>query len=194
MIDLSLRLTDGSVLVLPASLDAITTYVVLEQEAWFEKEPVFLRHWLKPGMTAIDIGANLGVYAVPMARLVAPRGQVFAYEPGSEARDLLEKSRDRNGADNLHVIAAALSDTERHGRLVIGASSELNQLDGSAPGEQGQGPGEAVRISLDAEDASRRFPRVDFVKIDAEGEEERILASSIAIRRGSCSRSGPATP
>ena len=51
MAELSLRLTDGSVLVLPASLDAITTYVVLEQEAWFEKEPVFLRHWLKPGMT-----------------------------------------------------------------------------------------------------------------------------------------------
>ena len=176
MAELSLRLTDGSVLVLPASLDAITTYVVLEQEAWFEKEPVFLRHWLKPGMTAIDIGANLGVYAMPTARLVAPQGRVFAYEPGSEARSLLEKSRDRNSIGNLHVIAAALSDTERHGHLVIGASSELNRLDGSVPGEHGQGRGEAVRITcLDGEDASRGFPPVDFVKIDAEGEEERIL-------------------
>src|SRR3974390_2600483 len=122
MAELSLRLTDGSVLVLPASLDAITTYVVLEQGAWFEKEPVFLRHWLKPGMTAIDIGANLGIYAIPMARLVAPQGQVFAYDPGSAARALLDKSRDRNGAGNLRVIAAALSDSERYGRLVLGAS------------------------------------------------------------------------
>src|SRR5579864_401516 len=176
MAELSLRLTDGSVLVLPASLDAITTYVVLEQEAWFEKEPVFLRHWLKPGMTAIDIGANLGVYAMPMARLVAPSGQVFAYEPGSAARTFLEKSRDRNGAGNLRVIAAALSDSERYGHLILGASSELSRLDGSGTVEHGEGtaPSEAVRITcLDAENAS--LPPVDFVKIDAEGEEERIL-------------------
>jgi FkbM family methyltransferase len=178
MAELSLRLTDGSVLVLPASLDAITTCVVLEQEAWFEKEPVFLRHWLKPGMTAIDIGANLGVYAIPMARLVAPGGQVFAYEPGSAARALLEKSRDRSGSGNLQFIAAALSDSERDGYLVLGASSELSHLDECGTGEHGQEtePGEPVRITcLDAENASRGFPPVDFVKIDAEGEEERIL-------------------
>jgi FkbM family methyltransferase len=176
MAELSLRLTDGAVLVLPASLDAITTYVVLEQEAWFEKEPVFLWHWLKPGMTAIDIGANLGVYAIPVARLVAPHGQVFAYEPGSAARVFLEKSRVRNNAGNLHVIAAALSDTERCGHLVLGASSELNRLDHSGPGENGNEPGEPVQIAcLDAEDARRSLPPVDFVKIDAEGEEERIL-------------------
>jgi FkbM family methyltransferase len=169
-------LTDGSVLVLPASLDAITTYVVLEQEAWFEKEPVFLRHWLKPGMTAIDIGANLGVYAIPLARLVASHGQVFAYEPGSAARALLERSGDRNGTGNLHVIAAALSDTERCGHLVHGASSELNRLDGGESTEPAKGPGEAVRITcLDAEETRRSFPPIDFVKIDAEGEEERIL-------------------
>jgi FkbM family methyltransferase len=168
MTEITLRLAEGSLLVLPASLNAITTYVVLEQEAWFEKETGFLRAWLKPGMTAIDIGANLGIYALPMARLVGPRGEVFAYEPGSAPRRLLEASRDRNSAGNLHVIAAALSDREGDGNLACGASSELSRL--------GSGAGEPVRItSLDAEDRRCRFPAIDFVKIDAEGEEERIL-------------------
>lgn len=166
---LELRTSDGVTLAVPASLQSITTYVLLEQESWFEKEMTFLRRWLRPGMTVIDIGANLGVYSLPMARLVGSKGQVFAYEPGSETRSMLEHSRELNAAANLHILPLALSDRERVGRLVFGGSSELNAL-----GENGAG--ETVRItSLDREDATRGWPSPDFIKIDAEGEEERIL-------------------
>jgi FkbM family methyltransferase len=151
-------------------LQSITAYVLLEQERWFEKEMDFLRHWLRPGMTVIDIGANLGVYSVPMARLVGQTGHVFAYEPGSEARRLLERNRELNAAVNLDISPLALSDRERDGRLVFGGSSELYALGDS-------GAGEMVHItSLDREDATRSWPSPDFVKIDAEGEEDRILA------------------
>src|SRR4029077_8625520 len=123
-----------------------TTYVVLEQEAWFEKEIGFLLHWLRPGMTVVDIGANLGACAVPIARRVGPHGHVFAYEPASQPRALLERSREVNRAHNLHLVGAAVSDAPRDGHLVLGVSSELNSLGGS-------GPGEAVRITaLDEED------------------------------------------
>lgn len=173
--ELSLRMTDGTHIVVPASLDAITTYVILEQEAWFEKETAFLASWLKPGMTALDVGANLGVYSLPMARVLAPHGQVFAYEPASEPRRLLALSKARNKTANLHIIAAALSDGEREGQLVLGNSSELNSL-------QGSGPTEKVQItSLDAEQTSRNWGAIDFIKIDAEGEEERILAGAQAF-------------
>src|ERR1700730_9946198 len=85
---LELRCFDAVTLAVPASLQSITAYVLLEQECWFEKEMDFLRRWLRPGMTVIDIGANLGVYSLPMARLVGKTGHVFAYEPGSDARTL----------------------------------------------------------------------------------------------------------
>ena len=164
-----LQLSNGVTLAVPPSLRVPTTYVILEQETWFERELAFLPHVLRPGMTAIDIGANFGVYSLTMARLVAP-GRVFAYEPGSEPRALLERSRELNRASNLEICAAALSDSRRDGHLAFGASSELNALAESGPGEQ-------VRItSLDLEDADRGWPAPDFVKIDAEGEEERILA------------------
>ena len=52
MDELSLRLSDGTTIVVPASLNSITTYVVLEQEDWLEKEIGFLLRWLRPGMTA----------------------------------------------------------------------------------------------------------------------------------------------
>ena len=169
MNSLTLRMHSGVSLVVPASLESITTFVLLEQENWFEKEPAFLLHWLRPGMTAIDIGANLGVYSLPLARRVGPHGIVFAYEPGAEARSFLAESRTINRADNLQVVAAAVSDRPREGRLVHGESSELNSL-------EGDGPGEDIWItSLDTEDGTRGWSSVDFIKIDAEGEEERIL-------------------
>jgi FkbM family methyltransferase len=167
---IAIKTSDGVTLAVPATLQSITTYVLLEQETWFEKEMGFLRHWLRPGMTVIDIGANLGVYSLPMSQLVGQSGRVFAYEPGSDARRLLQRSRELNGARNLEVLPFALSDREREGRLVFGGSSELNAL-----GEGGAGETVAI-TSLDKEQAARSWPPPDFVKIDAEGEEERILA------------------
>jgi FkbM family methyltransferase len=172
MNEMSLRMVDGTQIVVPSSLDSITSYVILEQEKWFEKEIAFVARWLRPGMTAVDIGANLGAYSLSMARQVGRDGKVFGYEPATETCRLLALSKTKNRADNLHIIAAALSDGERGGRLVLGASSELNTL-------QGSGPGEPVRItSLDAEQTTGKWGAVDFLKIDAEGEEERILAGA----------------
>jgi FkbM family methyltransferase len=168
---LRIRMRDDDVkLAAPPDLSSITTYVLLEQEAWFEKELMFLRRWLRPGMTVIDIGANLGVYALPMARLVGPRGRVFAYEPGSAPRCLLEQSRDLNAAANLEVVGLALSDGERESRLRSGHSSELSAL---GDGEQGEPVGVTA---LDSDCARFESRSPDFIKIDAEGEEERILA------------------
>src|SRR5712691_10762183 len=169
MPELILRLSNGVTLAVPPALQSVTTYLLLEQETWFEKELTFLPHVLRQGMTAIDIGANVGIYSLTMARLVAP-GKVFAYEPASEPRAFLERSRELNQASNLEISAFALSDGRRQGHLAFAASSEMNALGDS-------GPGERVEItSLDLEEAERGWPAPDFVKIDAEGEEERVLA------------------
>src|SRR5262245_30439262 len=183
---IELKLSDAVTLAVPESLQSITAYVLLEQERWFEKEMDFLRHWLRPGMTVIDIGANLGVYSVPMARLVGQTGHVFAYEPGSEARRLLERNRELNAAVNLDISPLALSDRERDGRLVFGGSSELYALGDS-------GDGEMVHItSLDREDATRSWPSPDFVKIDsllslsALGRVSRVSPVQTAVRN--CTR------
>jgi hypothetical protein len=98
---LRLRLQDDLMIAVPPTLSAITTYVLLEQKKWFEKEVNFLRGFLKPGMTVIDVGANLGVYGLVSARLVGPEGRVFSYEPGGETRALLEQSRALNSVTNI---------------------------------------------------------------------------------------------
>ena len=59
------------------SLEQITTYVLEEQLDWFEDELNALRKILKPGQTVLDIGANLGMYALSMARVVGQEGRVI---------------------------------------------------------------------------------------------------------------------
>src|SRR5690348_16966432 len=40
-----------------------------------------LERLIRPGAQILDIGANVGVHTVHMARLTGPRGRVFAFEP-----------------------------------------------------------------------------------------------------------------
>jgi FkbM family methyltransferase len=175
--DLTLNLENGTKVVVPNRLDAMTTYVILEQERWFEKEWGFIPHLLQPGMIALDIGANLGTYTTAIAKAVGPGGQVFAYEPTSETRARLERTVAINDQSQVTVVASALSDTEREGRIVFGGSSELNHL-----GEASEGDGEAVHLtSLDLEKQRLGWDRIDFIKMDAEGEELKIIAGGSSV-------------
>lgn len=168
-----LETDDGTLVLVPASLSCITTYVLLEQERWFEKEQAFLERWLKPGMNAVDIGANVGVYSLSMARRVAPDGSVFAFEPGATNRRHLEIGRSANELRNLSISTCALADAERMGWLELSDYGELNAL---AEGQTDPGGAERVRVTtLDILEGEQCWPAIDFVKIDAEGQEARIL-------------------
>jgi FkbM family methyltransferase len=170
---LVLETGDGIAVSVPATLDCITTYVLLEQEHWFEKETPFVARYLTEGMTAIDIGANLGVYSLPMAKAVGPGGRVYAYEPGSANRRHLEASAALNCLASLQILPLALSDRPRQGWLRLANSGELNSIVNSANAGT-----ECVEISsLDAQAQQLGWTKsVDFIKIDAEGQEAKIVA------------------
>jgi FkbM family methyltransferase len=168
-----LKTSDGISITVPASLKCVTTYVLLEQEKWFEREVGFILRWLDQGMNAIDIGSNLGVFSLPMARRVGPAGKVFAFEPGGGNRRHLESSRAGNGCDNLFISACALSDSEREGWLEINSSGEFNSLVEAS--QTASTHVERVRIStVDVQAQEYGWASIDFVKIDAEGQEARI--------------------
>lgn len=158
---------------LPADLKCISTYVLLEQGKWFEKEIEFVYRYATSGMTALDIGANVGVYTLPLAKLVGPTGQVIAYEPGTLNRQHLERSLALNQCGNVVVSGAALSDCVGTGLLQIESSGELNQLVAQRNDSKAV---ESVEVStLDAELDRFDWAQVDFMKIDAEGHEAAIL-------------------
>lgn len=175
-----IRIKGDVVVGVPPRLRCLTTWVLLEQEDWFEKEIAFVRRWLKPGMRAIDIGANFGVYALTMARLVGPGGKVWAFEPARETAAALSRSVAHNGFSNLQLVQAALAEREGVAELFHHDQSELHSLIHSG-GDATLGT-ETVRVStLDRQRAELGWDAIDFLKIDAEGCGAKIVAGGRAF-------------
>jgi protein O-GlcNAc transferase len=175
---ISVELVDGTKVMVPDSLELITSYVLQEQGDWFEDEIKFLRQLVQPGDTVVDIGANYGVYALSLARKVGPSGQLWAFEPATDTAQLLRESSSANGTTWLQVVQQALSDREGTAWLQMPGQAELNSLadPSSLDAAAQQGSGESVAVTtLDRCLETYGWTRVDLLKIDAEGEEERIL-------------------
>ena len=170
---ITLELVDGVRVIVPDSLDLITSYVLREQEDWFEDEIKFLRHLLQPGQKIIDIGANYGVYTLSMAKCVGVAGRVWAFEPASSTAALLSDSIALNKYDQVVLEKSALSNVIGTAQLALNANSELNALVHSdqAPGESESVP----LVTLDSCMETHGWVGIDFMKIDAEGEEANIL-------------------
>jgi glycosyltransferase involved in cell wall biosynthesis len=69
----------------------------------------FVRRIVKPGMTAVDIGANVGFYTMLLGERVGRSGRVLAFEPNTENCRLLMLSIDANGFNHIKLYPFALS-------------------------------------------------------------------------------------
>ena len=156
---------------MPDSLDLLTPYVLREQGQWFEKEIGFLGAFLKPGMQAIDIGANYGVYTLTMAGILGPAGTLWAFEPTSTTAACLGDSLTENRFGNVTLVQAALSDRVGTATLGLNPNSELNSLS-VTPGAESE---EVPVMTLDGCMAEFGWRHMDFIKLDAEGHEDNIL-------------------
>jgi FkbM family methyltransferase len=135
------------------------------------------RH-LKPGMVAIDIGANFGYYSLLMADLVGPEGALIAVEPNPHVTPKLRASLTLNGfASRSRVIEAAAAATGEGFAHLYATMTEPKNATIVSPEMTADPAIAAVTTAPNwtAEAIAREFGRVDFIKIDAEGAEEDII-------------------
>lgn len=174
---------DHLLLAVEPSFHSIVTSVLLAEGDWFESEIEFWRHQLQPGMTVIDVGANAGVYTFSAAQCVGASGQVLAVEPFSGCVQQLEETCRVNQLPWVKVCAGAASDRNGQARLALHSASELNEIV-EGEGETEAGSFEAVAcFTLDSLVEQEGLTRVDFLKIDAEGHEIKVLQGSDRMLR-----------
>jgi FkbM family methyltransferase len=129
---------------------------------------------VQPGMVAIDIGANFGYHTFRLARCVGPDGRVVAVEPMREAWDRLLANAQLNDFPQISYLQVGLSDAE-HGVTTVAFRSHYD-IDGSEQVAEEQ----ARLTTVDVLVAEEGLERVDFVKLDVDGFEGKVLRGARA--------------
>jgi FkbM family methyltransferase len=140
-------------------------------------EFMFLSSALRPGMVCIDIGANEGLYTLFASRRIGPTGLVLALEPSSREYERLIRNLSLNRASNVVAVQVAASDHCGSAELHIAETEHAghNTLGSFAYQVRAVGTEKVELLSLDQLHVCCSLPRVDFIKIDAEGSELSVI-------------------
>ena len=131
-----------------------------------------IRHFVKPGMVCIDVGANVGLLSMLMAHLGA---SVYAFEPGPPYVARMKANLRLNSGLEVRIVQQGLSDTP--GTLFWRA-------DPTHTYNAGLNTSVGVRVPVTTLDAyTADLGRVDFIKIDVESMELEVLKGAHAMLR-----------
>ncbi len=134
-------------------------------------EALVLTRLLKPGMTIVDGGANVGQHTVLAANAVSPSGAVHSFEPVPATYAKLCRNIDLNQFENVHANQTALWDETTTVRLGLTA----NQIDnaGAFGIEMVDSVAEieAKATTLDDYVRTHGVSDIAFIKLDVEGAE-----------------------
>jgi FkbM family methyltransferase len=137
-------------------------------------ETHLFQHFIKPGFTVLDVGANIGVFTLAFARMVTPAGSVHAFEPQQSVFDILSSNVEMNHLNNVTLYRSGVG-------LEAGILRVPDQ-DYDAPGNFG-----GVELSNDTnKGTSIEIITVDSldldnchcIKIDVEGMEAEVLSGA----------------
>jgi FkbM family methyltransferase len=129
---------------------------------------------LWPGMSVVDVGANIGLYTAVAARGVGPAGAVLAIEPESRNCELIRQTVDLNGFRNVRVYQGALADRTGRGRLFLCTD---NKADHRIYASRERRAAVAIDVAtFDDVARTHAIARVDLVKIDVQGAEALVFA------------------
>ncbi|MEK6889286.1 MAG: FkbM family methyltransferase [Nanoarchaeota archaeon] len=165
------HLNIGGFKIYPDSNDSLG---LSQKKDFFEKSRVakVMRAFVKPGQITLDIGANIGVYSLLLAKLVGKKGKVYSFEPDGDNFRTLVKNTKLNRYENVVFIKKAVSDKTGRIKLYL---SEWNKGDHRIyPSDENRESVEIESISLD--DFFRvNKEKISFIKIDTQGAEALLF-------------------
>ena len=133
----------------------------------------FLRQHTPAAGVFVDIGANVGTFALVMARHVGAQGKVVAIEPHPTTFARLSFNHAASRATQVRLVQAAAGESD--GELLIetdgGNLGASHVVTGLASAEAIKVPSLRLTRILDEADVTN----VDTLKIDIEGFEDRVL-------------------
>ena len=144
----------------------------------------FMRQHVRRGMTALDVGANQGLYTVLLGDLVGPDGRVFAFEPVEEARATLEARTSE--LSQIVVLPFAVADKPGARRFHVDVRPNLGYTASSLFKLQDMEDKTEERtvecVTLD-EFCTEHALRPSFIKVGVVGAEPLVFAGAERLLR-----------
>ena len=163
--------------------DLFISRAICHEGIWEPFESALLLQCLQPGQVCLDAGANLGYFSVLAALAVGDAGRVFAFEPEPANFRLLQKNLTHNGL--AHIVRpwrAGLSNLAGRGILHLHPD---NLGDHQLYPDEGGRAEIAVDLLRGDSVLAGQVKALDFVKIDTQGAETRVVQGLMGLLRAS---------
>jgi FkbM family methyltransferase len=142
------------------------------QKVWEPDTTKLIMGLIKKGDVVIDVGANIGYYTLLFASLGK---KIVAIEPDPYTFSLLKKNVQVNNYGNIELIEGAATDYAGECRLYL---SNTNKSNNSIYDPRNNNRTISVpAVKLD----DKVKGRVDFIKIDVEGAEFKVILGALNI-------------
>lgn len=143
-----------------------------------KREPIctdYLMHSvvIKEGDIVLDIGANIGYYALIESKLVGKKGKVYAVEPVKGNFDLLQKNVELNHLANVSMFQFAFGDKQKKSKIFVSDKSNLCAMNRDAVGGTIVGAQDVCVSTVD--DFLQDKPVPNLIRMDVEGYEYEII-------------------
>jgi FkbM family methyltransferase len=126
------------------------------------------------GDVVFDVGANVGLYTILLAKAVGQQGEVIAFEPNPESYDHLQDNITLNAVRNVKAFRVALGETNGEAWLYGGQENGDSSLV-SPPLGKDLGRRVVEIAGGDSFRKAKKLPVPGVVKIDVEGYEYHVL-------------------
>jgi FkbM family methyltransferase len=146
-------------------------------------ETDFFLHTCRPGMTFLDIGANIGYYTALAQTLMKQSGRIISLEPDPENFSFLQKTVSANGGTGVECVRKAASD--HAGSMTLFTNSENRGDNRLYANQLANSTCEVEVVTVDALLEGLGVPAVDFIKMDVQGYESHVLGGMIETLRRS---------
>jgi FkbM family methyltransferase len=162
------------------SRDLIQRYIGLFG-VWVPHMTAWLEGRLGVGDVFVDVGANVGYFAVLGSRLVGPTSMVVAVEASPTFHSMMLRNVGLNGCGNVRAVNAAAADSRDELTFVLASSNNMgtnSMVPYTAPAESSFTiAGRPLTEILSSEEIAAT--RV--IKIDVEGAEGRVIRGLASI-------------
>lgn len=167
---------DGFTLILDRADLAVSSPIIAEK-GYEPHLTAFIREEVRPGMTVVDVGANVGYYTMLIAHLVGSTGNVLAFEPNTENCRLNILSKEANGFNQIKLYPLALSTSNgvAYFSPMIGSNGGFLPNDSSTL----MNPNCIVVPTMTMTDIINEA--VDLIRVDVEGAEYLVLSGGKSI-------------